>query len=279
MTIAQAYNALRTRAETERLRKQTELAGQLTPYQRAQIAQWEGTHVNVNGMAVPATDVFRELMSRRGERTVTVGDQTFTVSNEKALDLLLDNLSKRSVTIDGQEFKIPEEAAARLTSQRELAKKQLGLAEAREERQKGTAELNAAAKRIGTILAKYGENVEGAEKPTDLFELIRTIGANRTTRYQELVRKARTGDREAKADLRAVARDMYAMRAPNGLLPKEYFEDPVIELLKTGTTTLANGKVVKLPKDGTVKLEDEDGVFIRVKLDPSGMVKIVEVIG
>ncbi len=279
MTIAQAYNALRTRAETERLRKQTELAGQLTPYQRAQIAQWEGTHVNVNGMAVPATDVFRELMSRRGERTVTVGDQTFTVSNEKALDLLLDNLSKRSVTIDGQEFKIPEEAAARLTSQRELARKRLGLAEAREERQKGTAELNAAAKRIGTILAKYGENVEGAEKPTDLFELIRTIGANRTTRYQELVRKARTGDREAKADLRAVARDMYAMRAPNGLLPKEYFEDSVIELLKTGTTTLANGKVVKLPKDGTVKLEDEDGVFIRVKLDPSGMVKIVEVIG
>ena len=274
-TVAQAYEALYKQAATEKLRKETELAGELTPYQRQQMAQWGATHVVVDGTLVPASDVYKEVMSRRGERTVTVKGKSFTLNNKQAMDVLLDNLDKRSVTIDGQEFELPSKDAAKLVSSREIAGAQLGLAQTREARAERTAELGAATKRISTILNNYGEAGVTSITP----EGVLTTGG--TNKYKELVATARAKDatNEAKADLRSVARDMYNVRAPGGLLPKERFDDSVIELLEKGTVTLANGKVVKLPADGAVKIEDENGVFIKVKMDPSGMIKIVEVIG
>ena len=269
----QGYEAPLKQAQTAQIQKATKLAGELTPAQETQIAQFGATHVNVDGKSLPVTNVFAELWKRRGEREVTVGDEKFTVSSDKALDILLENRGKRPVVIDGKTYDLPEEAAAKLVSQREEADRQFGLAGTREERAKRTAELSASTKRIGTILNNYGEAGVMSITPEGILS---TGGANK---YQELVTKARAGDREAKTDLRAVASDMYSIRAPKGLLPKERFDNSVIELLTKGVVTLDNGKVVKLPKDGTVRIEDEDGVFIKVKMDPSGMIKIVEVIG
>ena len=146
-----------------------------------------------------------------------------------------------------------EEAAAR-------DEERLGITQTKEERAAQTEELNSATKRMQTILKQYGE-AKGFtwDATTGSF----SMGGGSAASFDALVTKARTGDRRATADLKSVARDMYKVRAPKGLMTKDYFTTEAID-------AMADGK--------TITLQDYDGVILKVKKD-GNLVRIVEVLG
>lgn len=269
-TIGQAYDMLYRQAATERMRKETTLLGEgeatvpitvggrtfnVTPERALTHMEGRSKLVTVDGMELPASTVFNYLNKQADLVDVTVDGQTLRVTPGQALGYLGEEGRRVEINTGGRILKVSPEAAAA----HERAQEQFGLAVTREERAERTEKLNAATKRINVLLKKYGE--PGAISFTEAGGWSIGMGDNA---FAALVAKARAKDRDAMADLRSVARDMYSVRAPKGLLPKTLFPESVLDELKKGET---------------LTLEDPDGVFLKLRMDPSGMIKIVEIIG
>lgn len=206
----------------------------------------------------------REARAARGERREERRLEIAETAEERA-----EREAERRADLELKRFGLAltkeeraERAEQRAIEAAEREEKRLGLAYTKEKRAARGQELNDAAKRIRTILDRYGEGAGFSWNPdTGAFSTTGGAGAS----YQSLIDKARAGEKGAMADLKAVARDMYRMRAPEDQLTRDYLTDEALEIIDANP-------------DKTITLRDYDGVLIKVKKQ-GNMIKIVEVIG
>jgi hypothetical protein len=175
------------------------------------------------------------------------------------LDLLEKDAARVTLDVEGKSLDLtPSKAADVLLKQRELDE---DLTDEQKDTQRN--ELTDSIKRINTTLGLYGQSGGIVLRADGSIDALASL-AGQQNGFIELSKQAAAGNPQAILDKKSVARDMYNIRAPNNLIQKEDFSPEINQLLEAGEVQT---------------LKDENGVILRLQKDPSGLIRIVEVVG